>query len=262
MIRWSVGNGDKVKIWSDKWIPNPETYKVLTPINPLMYNEKVSALIDKESAVWKSELVNSIFLPHEASTILAIPLSSTLPEDCRVWSGTANGVFSVRSAYHVSHKQLSKINVGECSNNTRMKSLWKAIWKLHCPNKIRNFIWRACKDILPTKTKLRDRKIPVEVECDLCEGVETTGHTFWSCDIAAAVWQMANVKAPGLMASPPNFMDLFWCVMEASRLYLVEFQTHCISPNAHQPHIPTLWRPPPPSWYKTNVDGAVFKERG
>ena len=165
---------------------------------------------------------------------MAIPLSSTLPEDRRVWSGTANGVFSVRSAYHVSHNQLSKINGEECSNNTRMKSLWKAIWKLHFPNKIRNFIWRACKDILPTKTKLRDCKIPVEMECDLCEGVETASHTFWSCDIAAAVWQMANVKAPGLMANPPNFMDLFWCVMEASRLYLAEFQTHCISPK--HPH--------------------------
>ena len=213
-IRWSIGNGDKVKIWSDKWIPNPETYKVLTPINPLMYNEKVSTLIDKERAVWKSELVNSIFLPYEASTILAIPLRSTLPQDRRVWFGTANGVFSVRSAYHVSHKQLSKINVRECSNNTRMKSLWKAIWKLHCPNKIRNFIWRSCKDILPTKTKLKDRKFPVEVECDLCEGVETAGHTLWRCDFATAVWQMANVKAPGLTASPPNFMDLFWCLME------------------------------------------------
>ena len=61
------------------------------------------------------------------------------------------------------------------------------IWKLHCPNKIRNFIWRACKDILPTKTKLRDRKIPVEVECNLCGGVETASHTFWSCDLTAAV---------------------------------------------------------------------------
>ena len=124
-------------------------------------------------------------------------------------------VFSIRSAYHVSHKQLSKFNVRECSNNTRMKSLQKSIWKFHCPNKIRNFIWRACKDILPTKTKLRDREIPVEVECDLCGGVETAGHTFWGCDFVAAVWQMANVKAPGLMTNPSNFLDLFWCIMEA-----------------------------------------------
>lgn len=97
-ITWSIGNGDKVKIWSDMWIPNPDTYKVLAPINPLMHNEKVSALINKERAVWNSKLVNSIFLPYEASAILAIPLSSTLPEDRKVWSGTANGVFLVRSA--------------------------------------------------------------------------------------------------------------------------------------------------------------------
>ena len=106
------------------------------------------------------------------------PLSSTPPEDRRVWSGTTNEVFSVRNAYQVSHKQLTKINVEECSSNTRVKSLWKSIWKLRRPNKIRNFIWWACKDSLPTKTKLKDRKIPVEVECDMYGGVETAGHAF------------------------------------------------------------------------------------
>lgn len=180
-----------------------------------------------------------------------------------------------------------------------MKSLWKAVWKLHCLNKIKNFIWRACKDILLTKTKLRDRKIPVEVECGLCESVETAGHAFWCCDFAAAIWHMANVKAPGLMANPPNFLELFLCVMEAkpaqnleafattawflwnnrnavqhretsrtalqifeaSRQYLLEYQSQCNSPTAHQPHAPTRWKPPPPGWYEANVDGAIFKER-
>ena len=37
------------------------------------------------------------------------------------------------------------------------------------------------------KTKLKDRKFPVEVECDLCEGVETAGHTLWHCDFATAI---------------------------------------------------------------------------
>ena len=44
--------------------------------------------------------------------------------------------------------------------------------------KKKNFIWRACKDILPTKTKLKNRKIPMEVECDICGGVEIAGHVF------------------------------------------------------------------------------------
>ena len=37
-IRWSIGNGDKVRIWNDKWIPNPETYKIITPINHCFKN--------------------------------------------------------------------------------------------------------------------------------------------------------------------------------------------------------------------------------
>ena len=102
-----------------------------------MYNEKVSTLIDKERVVWKTELVKSIFLPHDATTILAIPLSSASPKDQKIWFATANGVFLVCNAYWVSHKQLTKVDVGECSNNTKMVSLWKSIQQLRCPNKIK-----------------------------------------------------------------------------------------------------------------------------
>ncbi|XP_030923049.1 uncharacterized protein LOC115949928 [Quercus lobata] len=34
----------------------------------------------------------------------------------------------------------------------------------------------------------------------------------------------------------------------------------CTSPKLNQP--PQRWSPPPPNWYKVNVDGAVFKELG
>ena len=48
-IRWSIGNSESVQIWKDKLVPKPD--KITTPINPLLYNEKDSTLIDKESAV-------------------------------------------------------------------------------------------------------------------------------------------------------------------------------------------------------------------
>ncbi|XP_075633831.1 uncharacterized protein LOC142606351 [Castanea sativa] len=38
-------------------------------------------------------------------------------------------------------------------------------------------------------------------------------------------------------------------------------RSHCIPPQAHQSHAPNSWRPPPPGWYKTNVNGAVFTDR-
>jgi hypothetical protein len=29
---WRIGNGDKVQIWKDKWIPRPSTFKVQSPL--------------------------------------------------------------------------------------------------------------------------------------------------------------------------------------------------------------------------------------
>ena len=39
------------------------------------------------------------------------------------------------------------------------KWLWKKVWALECPNKIRNLIWRACCNSLPSKCNLLRRTI-------------------------------------------------------------------------------------------------------
>ena len=70
---------------------------------------------------WKSELIKELFLPHEAISILAISVSQMQVPDSMVWTTTANGVFSVRSAYHISCKALMQKVGGECSDNSKMK---------------------------------------------------------------------------------------------------------------------------------------------
>ena len=78
--RWRVGNGERILIWEDKWIPTPTTYKVISP--PKSFNDypKVSALIDRDTRRWKGDVVRSLFLPFEARTILNIPQSSRRPD--------------------------------------------------------------------------------------------------------------------------------------------------------------------------------------
>ena len=83
-IRWRVGNGKRILIWEDKWLPTPTTYKVMSPPPPLKsFNDypRVSALIDRDTKMWKGDVVRSLFLPFEARTILNIPLCHSLPED-------------------------------------------------------------------------------------------------------------------------------------------------------------------------------------
>jgi len=42
-------------------------------------------------------------------------------------------------------------------------------------NKIKNFMWRACKDPIPTKVNLRRRSIPIPMLCDQCSVKEESG---------------------------------------------------------------------------------------
>jgi len=39
-------------------------------------------------------------------------------------------------------------------NGYSRKNVWNALWKLHIPNKIKVFGWRACQEILPTRSNL------------------------------------------------------------------------------------------------------------
>ena len=119
--------------------------------------------------------MRSIFLPYEVEAVLSIPISPINLRDSQVWAKTANGIFSVKGAYKVAVKYLLDTNGGDaslgCSDNSKMAAIWKMIWNLRCLNKIKYFMWRACKNVFPTKQCLMHRKVLLEDRCDLCEKV-------------------------------------------------------------------------------------------
>ena len=77
------------------------------------------------------------------------------------------------------------------------RNLWKAIWKLHLPQKIKHFAWKVSRDILASKENLAKRKITPDGVCELCGGgIETTGHTLWFCEHAKEVWKCSKLALP------------------------------------------------------------------
>lgn len=98
---WRIGDGGNVKIWKDKWLPTLITYAVQSPPKVIPEDFLVTSLIDQKAHTWNLELINSIFMPNEAKVIASMPLCPSLPPDKLVWQGTTNGIFSVRSAYHM-----------------------------------------------------------------------------------------------------------------------------------------------------------------
>ena len=59
----------------------------------------------------------------------------------------------MKSAYYL-QLELKDKEVAGCSTREDGGGVWRIIWGLKIPNVEKNFLWRACNDILPTKVDL------------------------------------------------------------------------------------------------------------
>ena len=111
----------------------------LPPPKPFDDYPRVSALINKDTRRWKGDVVRSLFSPFEARIILNIPLSDSLPEDQIIWVGNRKGEFSVKSAYYIAIGVIDTMEEGECSSGDSRNPLWRKLWHLNIPPKVRIF---------------------------------------------------------------------------------------------------------------------------
>ena len=59
---------------------------------------------------------------------------------------------------------------------------WREVWRLEVPNKVKNFVWRACKEALPKKANLCRRIIIPEATCEVCKAEnEDVSHAIFFC---------------------------------------------------------------------------------
>ena len=140
----------------------------------------VESLLDLAAGGWNKNLIRDMFLPFESKAILSIPISLSFPKDSLLWAWTQNGRFTMSSGYKVAYngllEQRGKLEEGEASTPKKWKEFWSLIWGLNCPSKIKHFMWRVCKNTLPTNYSLKLKRIPVEDTCGVCGMVESSGH--------------------------------------------------------------------------------------
>jgi ribonuclease HI len=185
---WRIGDGKSVSIWSDKWIPRPTMFSVISPCKVLPATAKVGDLIHGDPPDWNKNLIQSIFVDEDADLICNLPLSRYNQPDRLIWQATSSGEFTVRSAYHFEIERLER-QKGECSKSGRFLNLWKILWGLLVPNSTKVFLWRACNDILPTKENLKKRGVIDDDLCRFCGSApETVVHILWACPSSQDVW--------------------------------------------------------------------------
>jgi hypothetical protein len=126
---WRVGNGEKINIWQDPWIPSSPNRKIITPRGALVYT-KVSDLIDSVTQQWDEEVLRSLLSPVDVNRILQIPLHNRGFEDFIAWGFTKHGIYTVRSGYHLQWRHQFGASAGQLAlpGSSALNLVWKAMW--------------------------------------------------------------------------------------------------------------------------------------
>ncbi|XP_042950144.1 uncharacterized protein LOC122282259 [Carya illinoinensis] len=258
-------------------------------------NETVDTLINGETRWWDISKVRALFNPIIAEKILKIVICPEGYEDRWMWSEERSGEFSVRSAYKLLQKGLYDA-VGQSSNSSSLNSLWKAIWKMKLPLKIRIFAWKLCKDCLPIGLNLIKKHVDIDPKCCLCaEQNEDLSQAIVYYPQLIEFWKGQLPKLFDIH-KPLLFIDLinhvhnkgtteelqFFCLIAWRFWYRRNRKTHDLvvlpikqvvdhalsvqssfvscSQQKNPDHIKLngLWSPPPEGFLKLNIDGALF----
>ena len=187
---WRIGTGQKVQIWQHTWLPSKPPTRVLSPMLEGWEKTTVEVLINEENRTWNDEVLAGLFVPEEVELIKRIPLLKHPTENKLYWSWTQNGQYTYKSGYRFLKKEEEVVRPEVAQN--RDKNLWRSIWSLQVPNRVKTFLWRVCHDAIPTKSNLKRRHILVDSLCECCWKEDKTPlHALWSCSELSSVWSLS-----------------------------------------------------------------------
>jgi hypothetical protein len=123
-----------------------------------------------------------------------IPLTVSR-EDLVAWHFNRNGLFSVRSAYHLQWSSKFGGNIlQQHASGVGDVDVWGKQWQLQVPRKIKIFGWRVLLGAIPCKGILANHHIGNSSNCPACQaGCEDIKNLLFTCNGAKEIWQRLSI---------------------------------------------------------------------
>ena len=145
-----IGDGSSINVWLDPWVPWIQGFipKLAQPAfveTPIM----VSMLIDTTAHCWNESQVCYLFEAESTEAILSIPLAASRQEDKLIWVPNAKGEFTSKSTYNIANPHPNQSSLSD--------KMWKNIWKIRVPERVKMLLWRIATNTIPVKEVLGQR---------------------------------------------------------------------------------------------------------
>jgi ribonuclease HI len=151
--------------------------------------EKVEELLDVSNNCWNNQKLGVALSSTSAISALQTPISWFNQTGSIFWPHVPSGEFTVKSGYHVL-KSLNVVRSPDPSTSVSIDDIiWKELWGLNIPQKVKLFLWKACHNLLPVKDNLFKKRLSICNICPICNlESETVEHALLICPWTRPVW--------------------------------------------------------------------------
>ncbi|KAL0863996.1 hypothetical protein Bca101_043114 [Brassica carinata] len=214
-----VGDGRDTNIWNEKWIidgiPKTLMYKQGSVIDLTL---KISDLLIPGMGLLNVNLVRQTFIAEDAELILKLKPRIDRRNSFK-WGYTSNGCYSSQSGRKLLELLRERQQPLHVSLPPIEKNLWKAIWKIKAPSKLKHFLWRVLAGAVPVKERINSRGLHLDSSCRLCQsGSESICHLLFSCPHAKEVWDRSGVQLPSNgFSSSSVFVNVYHLIFANGR---------------------------------------------
>ncbi|CAL5198816.1 unnamed protein product [Lathyrus oleraceus] len=181
---WEMRNNKEIRFWEDAWIePGMKLISKLQNQNLKVDSQATVDTMVTQNGDWNWNILSALIDNVTLEKIKVIPphTLNSREADMRIWSGTANGEFTIASM----HQFLAPPGSSRAFNN---RIVWKSIRQLQVPERIRCFIWKLFHNGLTTNKYLGHLQLR-SANYDVCRSQEETSlHALRDCVIAKQVW--------------------------------------------------------------------------
>ncbi|CAN1797547.1 Putative ribonuclease H protein At1g65750 [Linum perenne] len=141
-----------------------------------------------------------------------IPVGPPDTKDKWVWHFDPNGRFSVKSCYRLLKQGRHD---AESEAGGWLQGVWKWIWRMNIPPKLKFFSWKVCAELLPTKANLFKRRCSPTPICQCCnEFDETSFHLLFGCAKTKELW--SDINPPWNLPSSQQTMESWFSMLAGS----------------------------------------------
>ncbi|KAJ1388799.1 Ribonuclease H-like superfamily [Sesbania bispinosa] len=128
-----IANGNDINAWEDRWLWSKETLTEHKQPGVSIVHE----LLDNNNRKWDVQKIKQVLPSRFAIKAFQTPVSWFQERDKLIWPFARDGGYSVRTGYHVARSEMSQGLPTVSISHLPPTELWKEIWNLQVPQKVR-----------------------------------------------------------------------------------------------------------------------------